>query len=345
MEKKKNNNIVWMILFPILAIATVWMVASSSKDFSWSDFMYYVSTMKPGWLEAAVLAMLMCILAEGMSYRFICKRLGHKTGLNQCITWSAADIFFSALTPSATGGQPATAVLMMRSGIPGATCSVVLLLNLVMYTLAILAVGPLVLAICPGVFELFGPLSKVLVAIGFVMQLVLSLFFIILILRDQLIWRIADGALSLLEKLRILRKKGEYRQKLANKMPEYRACVELGRKDPKLIFGAFAFNLLQRVSLLLVPVFVYMGTGGTIQGAPAAFGVQSCVVLGSNVVPLPGAMGVVEYLFLDGYSNITPNTVSMALLSRGISFYGCFLLCGLIMLVSRIIIGVRNKEK
>lgn len=345
MKKKNKNNIVWMILFPILAIATVWILVSSSKDFSWTDFMYYVSTMKPGWLAAAVASMLMFIMAEGLSYRFICKRLGYKTTLDQCLNWSAADIFFSALTPSATGGQPATAVLMMRSGIPGATCSVVLLLNLVMYTLVILIVGPLAIGMYPGVLTLFGPLSKVLVGIGFVMQLVLSLFFVMLILRDKLIWRIADGALSLLEKLHILRKKGEYRQKLADKMPEYRACVELGSKDPKLILGTFGFNLLQRVSLLLVPVCIYMGTGGTIQGAPAVFGVQSCVVLGSNVVPLPGAMGVVEYLFLDGYSQIVPNTVSMALLSRGISFYGCFLLCGLIILVSRIIIGVRNKER
>ncbi len=343
--EKKNKNIVWMILFPILAILTVWLVISSSKDFSWPAFLRYVATMKPGWLVAAVLSMLMFIAAEGMSYRFICKRLGYKTRLDQCLTWSAADIFFSALTPSATGGQPATAILMMRSGIPGATCSVVLLLNLVMYTLVILIISPVAIAICPNVFNMFGPLSKILVGAGFAIQLVLSLFFVFLILRDKLIWRIADGALSLLEKVRIIRKKGKYRKILADKMPEYRACVELGSKDPKLILGAFGFNLLQRVSLLLVPVCIYLGTGGTLQGAPAAFGVQSCVVLGSNVAPLPGAMGVVDYLFLDGYSKLTPNTVSMALLSRGISFYGCFALCGLIILVSRIIIGVRNKEK
>ena len=58
---------------------------------------------------------------------------------------------------------------------------------------------------------------------------------------------------------------------------------------------------------------------------------QSFAVIGSNCVPIPGAMGVADYLMLDGFEAFLPPdlVVSMELLSRSISFYACVLLCGL----------------
>ena len=58
-------------------------------------------------------------------------------GLVRGVLYSAADIYFSAITPSATGGQPASALLMVGDGIPTAVTTVVLLLNLAMYNLSI----------------------------------------------------------------------------------------------------------------------------------------------------------------------------------------------------------------
>ena len=81
----------------------------------------------------------------------ICRALGYRRSVGQGVLYSAADIYFSAITPSATGGQPASAVLMMRSGIPAAPTAVALLINLVLYTLSILLMAAAGLALHPEI--------------------------------------------------------------------------------------------------------------------------------------------------------------------------------------------------
>jgi hypothetical protein len=39
---------------------------------------------------------------------------------------------------------------------------------------------------------------------------------------------------------------------------------------------------------------------------------------------------VADFLYLDGFASLIGDTVSIELLSRGISFYCCIILCGLI---------------
>ena len=62
---------------------------------------------------------------------------------------------------------------------------------------------------------------------------------------------------------------------------------------------------------------------------------QSFAVLGSNCVPIPGAMGIVDYLMLDGFRAFLPGqqAVNVELLSRSLSFYSCILICGITVLL------------
>lgn len=341
----KKRTLLWLLLFPILAAVTLWAVVSFTKGFSWADFRHYLSIMSPRWLAAAIAAMVSYVFWEGFSLRFICSRLGYTPPLRHCLCWSAADIFFSAITPSATGGQPAAALLMLRDKVPGHMCTVSLLLNLIQYTLSILVIGPVAFLLSPKLAAGFHPVSLWLVGIGFVIQLLLSALFILLMLRPGMVLWVADRGLRLLQALRLLRNGDKRRASLAAKMPVYYECAQAVKHDWKLLLGSFLFNFLQRFSMLLVPVCVYLGTGGRPQWIPRILAVQSCVVLGSNAAPLPGAMGLADYLFLDGYSHLVHDTVSMELLSRGISFYGCFLLCGLIVLAGRILAGIQRKRE
>ena len=57
------------------------------------------------------------------------------------------------------------------------------------------------------------------------------------------------------------------------------------------------------------------------------------MILGSNAVPLPGSVGVADYLFLDGYRSLAQSPVLLELLSRATSFYSCVVLCGALLLV------------
>ena len=99
-----------------------------------------------------------------------------------------------------------------------------------------------------------------------------------------------------------------------------------------MLIRAFIFNFLQRASLIFVTVFCFLAGDGSSDGIKDVFVRQTVVVIGSNCVPIPGAMGVADYLMLDAFSQIIADpaaVVNLELLSRTVSFYFCVILCGL----------------
>ena len=330
----KHKKISWALLSALIAALTVWAVSRQWKGFSLRAMAQALSGAKPGWMLLAVAAMLGFIYFEGCAVRSACVALRYPTTRRRGFAYAAADIYFSAITPSASGGQPAC-VLMMRSfGVPGSVAAAVLMLTLTMYALSILVVGLLVLILAPSLFLRFSPLARVLIAAGTVIQIGLLAVFLLLMCSEGLFKRLCLGLLDLLAKLRLLRDPERKKERLAQTMDEYHRRAALLTGHRPLLLRSFLYNLLQRLSAISVSMFVFLALGGEARTAPWIFAVQSCVVLGSNCVPIPGAMGVADYLMLDGFGAfLSPDrVVILELVSRSLSFYSCVLLCGLVVL-------------
>ncbi|MBQ6907905.1 MAG: flippase-like domain-containing protein, partial [Clostridia bacterium] len=288
-----------------------------------------------GWIFISFLCMFGFIYFEGAAILSICKELGYKKNRRQGIVYSAADIYFSAITPSATGGQPASAYFMIKDGIPALAVTAALHFNLLLYTLSIIIIGIVEFILFYNVFLNFGPLSKFLIVFGFIIQIILMTVFVVLFKKTVVIKKIGFKVISILSKLHLIKNKEQKYNKLGEITDSYSQYSEIVKKHPKIIFKALAFNLLQRISVIAVPLFVYLATGGRIIDAKNIFAIQSFAVIGSNTIPIPGAMGVMDYIMLDGYSKVISygNTVNFELVSRALSFYICMFLCGIITLL------------
>ena len=122
-----------------------------------------------GWLALAFASMAGFIVFEAFAIMTLVRAFGYKKNVLQGISYSTSDIYVSAITPSATGGQPASAYFMMKDGIPGSVVTVVLLANLVLYTFSIILIGSSSIFFSPALFAEFSPLSKILIIAGGVM--------------------------------------------------------------------------------------------------------------------------------------------------------------------------------
>ena len=112
-----------------------------------------------------------------------------------------------------------------------------------------------------------------------------------------------------------------------------------------MVVVVFFLNLLQRLSLTMVTVLAYLGTGGTLSQAVDIGATQCYVYLGSNCIPMPGAIGVSDYILLDGLGNLVDDYAHLGIFSRALSFYFCVLLCGIIMLISYFVYRAAHKRK
>jgi len=340
----------WLLILLFFAIAAVsiFAVVMQSRDFSLSDFTDYVKDANILGLCYAVLSMLGFIFFEAVALLILCRALGYKQSLWKGYIYSASDIYFSAITPSATGGQPASAYFMIKDGMNGMLSTAILVTNVGMYTLSIIVIGIFCLIFKFDIFLQYSIVSKILIIVGFLVQVGLLIFFLLLLKKERLLHRICNAVLNLLCKMKILRNKEAKQKKLDNYMENYRKHAKIVTEHKKALFGCFIFNLLQRISQIAVPLFVYSATTGkAVFEALEIWFLQGYVTLGSNCVPIPGAMGVSDYLMLDGFQNIMDKSqaVNLELLSRSFSFYSCVIICGVSVLVQYCLLKRRGRLK
>ena len=329
-----KRNFVWMVLFALIAVLSILAVTAQSKSFSAADFWDYIQNANDAYIALALLGMLGFVIFEGLAILTVCKALGYKKSIQSGWTYASVDIYFSAITPSATGGQPACAWFMMRDGLPGSVSSAVLIINLVFYTFSILIIGAMAFLCAPGLFFGFSLLSKLLILIGYVALVALGCFFILLLFREKILCTFAEQLVTLLAKLRIVRRPVERIEKLQASVGRYKACAVLILQNKKAMLTAFLLNFLQRASQITVAVFAYLSVGGSLRQAFRVWLVQAYTVVGSNCVPIPGAMGVSDYLLFDGLGNMMSDAgaVNLELLTRALSFYSMILICGITVL-------------
>ena len=345
MPQKKQG--LWTVVFILIAVASIFAVVMQSREFSLSQFVAFVSEASLPWLGVSFLSMLGFVVFEGVALLIICRAFGYRRKLRRGFIYSASDIYFSAITPSATGGQPASAFFMMQDGVPGMVVTVALVANLFMYTLSIIVIGLICVLFFGNLFADFDTVSKLLIVFGIVAQLGLALFFFLLLKSGRLLYRICRPVLHFLCKIRILRHEEEKQRRLLDAMEKYRGYAQMLSGHRKTLFFVFLFNFLQRSSQIAVTMFTYLATGGDPANAFSLFAMQGYVVLGSNSIPIPGAMGVSDYIMLDGFRTIMSESaaVNLELLSRSVSFYFCIFLCGISTLIQYQILKKRRTKK
>lgn len=362
MKKDKNNmpegqvdspitdkkQWLFMLLFVIIAVISVLAVMMQSREFSLADFGVYIKHASIPWMIVVVLSMFGFILFEAMALLVLCRALGYKQSLWRGYIYSASDIYFSAITPSATGGQPASAYFMIKDGMNGMMATAILIANLCMYTLAIIVIGFICFFFRFDIFLQYSLPSQILIIGGFLVQIALLIFFFMVLRHKRLLHKICNAVLRFLCKLRILKKYDDKQVKLDAYMEKYRRHSKLITDHPKAMFFCFVFNLLQRVSQIAITMFAYAATNGkSFLEAIELWFWQGYVAIGSNFVPIPGGMGISDYMMLDGFQNVMEKkqAVNLELLSRSFSFYSCVIICGISVLIQYCAVKKRGKLK
>lgn len=339
-----GKRVLWSLLFLVLAALSVWTVTSQAKGFSPKHFMEYLNNNNPWWLGAAFLAMLAYIGFDALMVGCLLRGFGYPRSYPKCVSYAAADLYFSAITPSATGGQPMEAYFMVKDGVPAIISTVVMLTYLLLYTLSIVIIGLLCLVLVPSSFLAFGTLGRIFIIVGAVIQLALAFLYALLLWNKNLLRKILNWGLWLLTKLHIVRNPEKRQEKLRATMDQYAQATAMLKGRRRLLLKTLLLNLAHRGSQILVTVFCFLAGGGSLRLAPKLFAMQSNVVIGAYCIPIPGSMGVTDLLMVDGFSSLMSESqaANLELLARAASFYICILLCGIIVLVKYAMMRLRR---
>ena len=330
-----KKRLLFVIVFIVITIASVLAIISFNKSFSIRQFVLFFKSANPLWMGLAIFSMFLFILTEGLAIKCVCKSFRYKTNLRNSFAYSSADIYFSAITPSASGGQPATAYFMHKDGIPLSVITIAMFCILMMYSLAIVIINVICFLIKPDILFEFDFLAKIIIFIGVGIQFILIAFFYFLLFNETLLYKICHFVLDILAKLHLIKNKNSKIKKLNDIIEKYKESAIVLKEHRRVLLNVFFLIFMQRVAQIGVVACVFIATGGNLSNVFDIITIQSFVVSGSYCIPIPGAIGITDYLMLNGFKTLMEPSVAvnLELIGRGISFYCCIILCGLTVLL------------
>ena len=134
-------------------------------------------------------------------------------------------------------------------------------------------------------------------------------------------------------------------KKLEVSIEKYSSLVNVIFDGKRMLWKVYILNLLQRLSQIIVTLFSFAALHGDLRKLPQLLATQIYVVMGSNCVPIPGGMGVTDYLMLKGYQQLMSREAAFQLemLSRGLSFYVCIFVSLTAVLIGYVTIKRKKK--
>lgn len=328
----KRKAIINVLIFIIIFLATFYIL------FNNQDLGSIIDTIKESnglyWL-AAVICIIFYICSESVIIYYMMRSYKQKVSLSHCILYSFTGFFFSCITPSATGGQPAQVYLMKKDKIPIPISSLILMIVTITYKMVLVLLGAVVLIFRPAkIISYLEPIIGICY-LGLLINVVFVGFMLLLIFYPTLVKKQLTFLTELLKKFRLIRKKERYLSKIESAMEQYKDIASFFKTQKIVIWNVFIITVIQRFLFFYVTYLTYRSFGLSGIGFFTIIILQGMISVAVDMLPLPGGMGISEKLFLSIFTPAFGSfTMPAMVVSRGLSFYTELLLSALLTIVA-----------
>lgn len=333
--KSKKKYIFSIIFFILLFIATFYML------FSNNDITSVVSTLKSipiNYITVCISLVFIYLIVEGIYIKITLNSLGLKFNLWQGFLSACTEFYFSAITPSATGGQPAQAYYMSKDGIPYTKSTIALLVNTITFKVIIILMGIVAMIFFPALIFNNGILFTVLFLFGIIGNFLLIILCLMLMYSKHWIESIVMFFINLGNKLHIVKDKEGAINKFNTHLIEYQQSAKYVKEHLGIAIKVCLLTVIQRLALFSISVVIYKAFGLNEYSFLQLIVLQIGIILAIDSIPLPGGIGIGEAIMLLIYKKIFGETlaVSAMLLNRGISYYFCLIISSIFVLYNHI---------
>ena len=342
MENKKK--LFWEVVFLIVVFAGTVYGVFHGEDLGKS--IRIIREVKKIYLLPAVACVVFFIWGESIIIHYLMRTLGTRLKKWTCFLFSSIGFFFSCITPSASGGQPAQIYYMRRKNIPIPVATLVLMIVTITYKAVLVLVGLAIIVFGQGFMHRY--LTGVLPVfyLGILLNVLCVGFMLILVFHTTLAQSLMEKGLGFLEKLHLMHYKQSRHEKLNAAMEKYKETAVYFKTHKHVVLIVLAITFAQRFALFLSTYFVYLAFGLSDYAVGTIVMLQAVISISVDMLPLPGGMGISEKLFLTifvpvfGAQLVLPGMI----LSRALSYYTELLLSALLTVLAHFTLGRERKK-
>jgi len=303
----------------------------------------------PGQLAAALLGadwrvlllgvplMVLFLCCEAKSTHSILRALGCPQPFRRCAYYSSVGFFFSTITPSATGGQPAQVLAMTKDGTPAASGALDMLLVTIGYNTAAMLWGVSALFAAGGLTERLGGQVGVLLGLGLAVFGLLDVAMFLFLFLPGPAKRLLYGCIALAAKIYPPLDRTGLEELADEHLREYRRGADLIRRAPALLAQVVGLSAAQLGCSYAVSYVVYRAFGLSAFGLGEIVALQALCSIAVGYLPLPGSAGAAENVLLRGFLLIYGEALAAPamILSRTLSCYLVLLATGAALAAGR----------
>lgn len=315
MKHTKRNTII------LLLVAIIVMFFLLKDDFQ--DIVENLLLVKKRLIVLSVLFIVLYWLLRALSLYLIVKKYKKKVKFRVMFHQTLITQFFNGVTPFATGGEPMQIYMLTKSGIKVANATNIIIQEFIMYQIALVIIGFAALLLnFKFNFCSVTPLLGYLIIIGFIINIVIGLFFIVVSFSKRFSKFVVHFCLKVGIKFKLIKNVEKTTESLNEKLEEYNESGTMLKNNKPLFFGCVMLNVLSLVLFYVIPYFVFSGLGFNVN--PMQIFVSSAfILLVGNFVPIPGGSGGIEYAFLLFFDGVLPDAPlkSALIIWRSVTYY------------------------
>lgn len=317
----------------LLAIIGILVVQTLRKELAGEYVLKLLEGVDLRWLALAVLMILIYITCEGVNIARTLKLAGCKTTIREGIKYAFAGFFFSSITPSASGGQPAQLYFMNRDKVQLSKGTFALLTELMSFEIALITWGVIGLAMTMRESGgLFASRFGIIFAAGFAVNVAGVSLLIAIVFSKKLSRLIAHLITKVSRPLRVPR------SKVLRGIAEYRVAANKLRRNKRFVLALIATSLVQMTAYQSIPFFCLKALGVVNLSWLMVASMQGLLFVSISSLPLPGGAGVMEggYALMFGAMFSSNLAGSMIILARFVNFILPLIISGLALATIRI---------
>lgn len=316
-------------LFILLILLTFYIIFKNNNI---EEIVKTISSLNINYIIIAILCSFTFTICEGINIGRSLKLMDYDIKFMTSIKYAIVGLFFSSVTPSASGGQPMQVYYMHKDGIEVSHSSLAILVNLASFQFVTVTMA--IIGYISQHKLLVNSLGNVkyLIALGVILNLSVMLAILIAIFSKRFVGKLIDFVSFILIKVKY-KKVDRFRKFALCQVNEYRQSAKYFKENKLTIFKILVTTTIQIILFYSVPYCIYKAFDLSGHSFFTAVMLQAILYISVSALPLPGAVGVSESAFIVIYKTLFPiQFLSSAMLaSRGISFYLLVLLSGIVI--------------
>lgn len=302
--KKKKRKINWKLIYILATVLVIVLIAIFDEGVK--DIVNILPQLNVTWILASVGLIVLYWIFDAVILGHITSYVYHRQSWWKTLKVGIIGLYYSALTPFATGGQPLQVAYMKRDNIPIGTSTCIVSIKFFLYELA-LCVGYLAAMIFMGAYiyqNFTGAFWFIL--LGFFINFAGLMFIVISLISKRFATKVVHFIIKIGAKIRLIKRPEEKMASVQTQINEFSDAAKYISGHKFRIFISFLLTILDFVFLFSIPYVLYIAFG--LHGATYIefLVLQMCSYLAVAFMPTPGAAGASEgafYLIFSRYFN------------------------------------------